>query len=43
MDRLSQAKYYTKIDLRVGYNNIRIAEGEEWKLLLEHAMVHMNT
>ena len=31
MDRLSQAKYYTKIDLRVGYNNIRIAEGEEWK------------
>jgi hypothetical protein len=22
MDRLSQAKYYTKIDLRVGYNNI---------------------
>ena len=31
MDRLSQAKIYTKIDLRVGYNNIRIAEGEEWK------------
>ena len=31
IDRLSQAKYYTKIDLRVGYNNICIAEGEEWK------------
>ena len=31
MNRLSQAKYYTKIDLRVGYNNIHIAEGEEWK------------
>ena len=29
MDRLSQVKYYTKIDLRVGYNNICIAEGEE--------------
>jgi hypothetical protein len=31
MDRLSQAKLYTKINLRVGYNNIRIAKGEEWK------------
>jgi hypothetical protein len=31
MDRLSQAKLYTKIDLRVGYNNIQIAKGEEWK------------
>jgi hypothetical protein len=31
IDRLSQAKLYTKIDLRVGYNNIRIAKGEEWK------------
>ena len=31
MDRLSSAKIYTKIDLRVGYNNVRIAEGHEWK------------
>ena len=31
MDCLSQAKVYTKIDLHVGYNNIHIAEGEEWK------------
>jgi hypothetical protein len=31
MDRLSRAKFYTKIDLHVGYNNIRIAEEEEWK------------
>jgi hypothetical protein len=31
MDHLSQAKLYTKIDLRVGYNNIHIAKGEEWK------------
>ena len=31
MDRLSSAKVYTKIDLRVGYNNVRIAEGHEWK------------
>jgi hypothetical protein len=31
MDRLSQAKVYMKIDLRVGYNNVQISEGHEWK------------
>jgi hypothetical protein len=31
MDRLSRAKIYSKIDLRVGYNNVRIAEGHKWK------------
>jgi hypothetical protein len=31
IDHLSQAKLYTKIDLCVGYNNIHIAKGEEWK------------
>jgi hypothetical protein len=31
MDRLSRAKVYSKIDLHVGYNNIRIAKGQEWK------------
>ena len=31
MDRLSRAKVYSKIDLRVGYNNVRITEGHEWK------------
>ena len=29
--RLSQAKYYTKLDLRGAYNLVRIAEGEKWK------------
>jgi len=28
---LKDAKVYTKIDLRVGYNNIRIAPGHEYK------------
>src|SRR5919202_2566029 len=27
----SKAKVYTKIDLKNGFNNIRIAEGHEWK------------
>ncbi len=31
LDRLRSASIYTKIDLRAGYNNIRIAEGDKWK------------
>jgi hypothetical protein len=31
LDRLKGAKYFTKINLRTGYYNIRMAEGEEWK------------
>jgi len=31
LDRLSTAKVFTKIDLRVGFHNVRIAEGHEWK------------
>ena len=30
-DRLSKAKYFTKLDLRGAYNLIRMKEGEEWK------------
>jgi hypothetical protein len=31
IDRLQSAKIYTKFDLRAGFNNIRIAPGDEWK------------
>ena len=31
LEHASKAKYYTKIDLKNGFNNIRIAAGHEWK------------
>jgi hypothetical protein len=31
LDRLSNAKIYTKLDVRDAYHNLRIATGDEWK------------
>jgi hypothetical protein len=31
MDRIKNKKYFTKMDIRWGYNNVRIHEGDEWK------------
>ena len=33
MDKIkaSRAKYFTKFDIRWGYNNVRIKEGDQWK------------
>ncbi|KAG8916674.1 hypothetical protein FRC01_002921 [Tulasnella sp. 417] len=31
MDRVGKAKFFSKLDLRSGYNLVRIKEGDEWK------------
>jgi hypothetical protein len=31
IDQLSKAKYFTKLNVRWGYNNVCIKKGDEWK------------
>ena len=31
VDQLKGAKYFNKLDIRWGYNNVRIKDGDQWK------------
>src|SRR5467141_109685 len=31
----AKAKYFTKIDVQWGYNNVRIKDGDEWKVAFQ--------
>ena len=31
MDKIQGAKYFTKLDIQWGYNNVRIKDGDQWK------------
>ena len=35
IDCTKQARYFTKLDMHWGYNNIRIKEGDEWKAVFK--------
>ena len=40
IDQLLEAKVFTKLDLRWGYNNVRIRDGDQWKAAFRTSQGH---
>ena len=37
LDQIKEYKFFTKLDLRNGYNNIQIKDGDQWKAAFKTA------
>ncbi len=42
LENIGTKKLFTKMDLRWGYNNMRIKEGDEWKAAFMSRKGHLN-
>jgi len=40
VDSMGNQRVFTKMDLQWGYNNVRIKEGNEWKVTLTHVVTN---
>lgn len=43
LEKVQEEKIFSKLDLRWGYNNIHIKEGDEWKTAFEVKTASMST
>jgi len=42
LDQLQQEKYFTKLDLKFGYHQVRVKEEDTWKTAFKTSKVYMS-